>query len=295
MNWDSVKFDWNHARAFLVTAEHGSLSAAARVLGLTQPTLGRQVNALERELGVTLFERVGRGLTLTQSGGYLLEHVKSMGLAAGHVSLAATGQSQSVSGTVCISVSEIYASLVMPKIVKEIRDKEPGIMIEVVASNEISDLQKREADIAVRAVRPTQTELITKKIKDMSATLYATPCYLQKLGPVNTIQELTHALFVSVGSREAFIKAMAGMGLMLADDNISVVCESHLVHWEMTKAGLGIGLVPTDIGDADPSVQRVITGLELIQFPIWLTTHRELRTSKRIQLVFELLAEALSS
>ncbi|GGZ95921.1 LysR family transcriptional regulator [Arenicella chitinivorans] len=290
-----MEFDWNHARAFLVTAEQGSLSAAARVLGLTQPTLGRQVNALERELGVTLFQRVGRGLTLTQSGAYLLEHVKSMGMAAGHVSLAAMGQSQSITGTVCISVSEIYATLVMPQIVMEIRDREPGITIEVVATNEISDLQKREADIAVRAVRPTQSELITKKIKEMSATFYATPGYLQKIGPAKTIQDLTHAHFISVGSCEAYKKAMAGSGLMLTDENISVVCESHLVHWEMTKMGLGIGLVPTHIGDAEPSVQRVIAGLDLIQFPIWLTTHRELRTSKRIQLVFDLLAEALAA
>ncbi|WP_211316896.1 LysR family transcriptional regulator [Arenicella xantha] len=294
MKKDSLKFDWNHARAFLVTAEQGSLSAAARVLGLTQPTLGRQVNALERELDVTLFERVGRGLTLTQSGLYLLEHVTSMGMAAEHVSLAAMGQSQSVSGTVCISVGEIYGSLVMPKIVKKIKDEEPGITIEIVASNETSDLQKREADIAVRAFRPTQTELITKKIKEMSGTFYATPSYLKTLGPINTVQELGRASFVSLGSRETYLKAMAGFGLTLTDENISVLCENHIVHWEMTKIGLGIGVAPQDIGDTEPLVQRVIPDFDLVQFPIWLTTHRELRTSKKIRLVFDLLAEALA-
>ncbi len=100
MDWRAVKFDWNRARAFLVTAEEGSLSAAARALGLAQPTLGRQVDALEEELGVVLFERVGRGLTLTPSGLELLEHVRGMGEAATRVSLAAAGQSESIEGKV---------------------------------------------------------------------------------------------------------------------------------------------------------------------------------------------------
>src|SRR3954469_19189080 len=116
MDWRSVKFDWNRARAFLVTAEEGSLSAAARALGMAQPTLGRQVDALEEELGVVLFERVGRGLTLTPSGLELLEHVREMGEAANRVSLAAAGQSQSIEGSICIAVSEVYAAFLLPPI-----------------------------------------------------------------------------------------------------------------------------------------------------------------------------------
>ena len=117
MDWRSVTFDWNRARAFLVTAEEGSLSAAARALGMAQPTLGRQVSALERELGVALFERVGRGLALTPSGLELVEHVRAMGDAASRVSLTASGQSQSVEGTIRIAVTDIYAVFVLPPIV----------------------------------------------------------------------------------------------------------------------------------------------------------------------------------
>ena len=143
MDWRSVKFDWNRARAFLVSAEEGSLSAAARALGMAQPTLGRQVRALEDELGVILFERVGRGLTLTPSGLELVEHVRAMSEAASRVSLTASGQSQSIEGTVCISATEVAAAYVLPPIITRLRRAEPGIAIEVVASNNISDLRRR--------------------------------------------------------------------------------------------------------------------------------------------------------
>ncbi|MEH6457846.1 MAG: LysR family transcriptional regulator, partial [Cocleimonas sp.] len=139
MDWRSIRFDWNRARAFLVTAEEGSLSAAARALGMTQPTLGRQVSALEKELGVALFERVGLGLVLTPSGLDLVEHVRAMGDAASRVSLTASGQSQSIEGNVCITCSEYYAVFVLPSIIKKLRKLEPKITIEIIATNNTSD------------------------------------------------------------------------------------------------------------------------------------------------------------
>ena len=123
MDWRSVNFDWNRARAFLVTAEEGSLSAAARALGLAQPTLGRQVDALEQELGVVLFQRVGRGLKLTTSGLELLDHVRAMGDAAGRVSLSAAGQSQSIEGNVSITTSDVYAAILLPPVIAKLRQQ----------------------------------------------------------------------------------------------------------------------------------------------------------------------------
>ncbi len=196
MDWRSVKFDWNRARAFLVTAEEGSLSAAARALGMTQPTLGRQVDALEQELGVALFDRVGRGLALTPTGLDLLEHVRAMGDAAGRVSLAATGQAQSIEGSVCITASEVTAAYLLPPIIAQLRRDAPGIEIELIASNTPSDLRRREADIVVRSFRPTQPDLVAKKIRDVSVRLYATPCYLQRLGGPQSPKDLAHAEFI---------------------------------------------------------------------------------------------------
>ena len=122
-----MKFDWNRARAFLVTAEEGSLSAAARSLGMTQPTLSRQVDALEDELGLVLFERVGRGLVLTRSGLELLEQVRGMGEAATRVSLTASGQTQSIEGAICITASEVNSAFWLPPIIAKLRAAHPGI------------------------------------------------------------------------------------------------------------------------------------------------------------------------
>lgn len=155
MDWRGVKFDWNHARAFLVTAEEGSLSAAAKVLGMAQPTLGRQVSALERELSVVLFERYGRGLELTPTGRSLLTHVKAMAAAANQFSLQAAGQSEAIEGRVCVSATDSMAAFLLPAILRDLREAFPKLVIELIATNELSDLRRREADIALRAAEPT--------------------------------------------------------------------------------------------------------------------------------------------
>jgi DNA-binding transcriptional LysR family regulator len=294
MDWNSIKFDWNRARAFLVTAEEGSLSAAARALEMTQPTLGRQVSALEEELGVSLFERVGRGLNLTPSGLDLLEHVQAMGQAATRLSLVANGHSQEIAGKVCISASEIHAAYLLPSIVNKLRKEQPGIIIEIVSSNNPSDLLRREADIAIRSFRPTEAELISKKITDVEAPLFAAKTYLNKLGIPKTIDDLKNAEFVTIGDVDTFMKGLKQFGVELTEKNFSVQTGSHIVHWELVKQGLGIGIVPMDIGDAEPLVERVLPDLKLMSFPIWLTSHRELRTNKRIRLVFDFLAEELT-
>lgn len=276
-----------------MTAEEGSLSAAARALGMTQPTLGRQVAALEQELGVALFERVAHGLRLTPGGLELVEHVRAMGEAANHVSLTASGQSQSIEGTICISASEVYAVFILPPIIARLRQREPKIKIEIVASNGVSDLRRREADIALRNFRPTQPELIAKKIKNVSARLYATPQYLESLGSPAVPEDLNHADFISFDSTGMLIQGLNALGLSLSNDNFPIMTESYLTHWALVKQGLGIGIMPEDVGDAEPAVKRALQMLEPIHFPIWLTAHRELKTSRRVRVVFDLLAAEL--
>ena len=196
MNWQSVSFDWNQARAFLATAEEGSLSAAARALGLTQPTLGRQVASLEDQLGVTLFERVGRSLSLTQSGLELLDHVRTMGDAASRISLAASGQSQRIEGHVCITATDAVSVYLLPDALKRLRDAAPGIEVEVVASNEVQDLRRREADIAIRHGRPQHPDLIAKLVRETSLRLYASSEYLDRYGRPASAGELSEAAFI---------------------------------------------------------------------------------------------------
>ncbi len=294
MDWRAVKFDWNRARAFLVTAEEGSLSAAARALGMAQPTLGRQVDALEEELGVVLFERVGRGLTLTPSGHELLAHVREMGEAANRVSLAAAGQSQSIEGSICISASEVYAAFLLPPILAKLRRAHPGIHIEVIPSAKASDLRRREADIAIRNFQPKEPDLIARKIRDVPARLYATPAYLERIGNPKRPSDLRHADFISIDSSGVFLKGLNAMGMELTERNFPILTENYLVMWELVKHGLGIGVFDGNIGDAEPRVRRVLPDLPPLMFPIWLVAHRELNTSRRVRVVFDLLAEELA-
>lgn len=292
MNWNVVDFDWNQARAFLVTALEGSLSAAARKLDQSQPTLSRQVAALERRLGVTLFERVGKRLLLTQTGADLLDHVRAMGEAAGLVALRASGRSQAVVGEVRISASEIVAAYLLPPIVERLRDQHPELDVHVVADNRLSDLLRREADIAIRHVRPDVPDLVARKVRDSTAHLYAAKRYLARHGrPKN---DLAGALFVGADDNPRFVAALADLGAHVTLDAFKWSSDSHLVGWSMVRHGLGLGAMLREVAESTPGIERVLPNLPPIPVPFWLCTHRELHTSRRIRVAFDLLAEALS-
>ena len=294
MNWQAVRFDWNQARAFLATADEGSLSAAARALDLTQPTLGRQVAALEAELGVTLFERVGRSLSLTESGTDLLEHFRAMGEAAGRVSLAASGQSKALEGQVRITASDMMATYHLPPMLKRLREVAPGIGIELVVSNEIRDLQRREADIAVRHVRPEQPDLIARLVAKTTAHLFASTEYLDQHGRPRTVSDLSDANFVGPEHPERLLTELNALGMSLTPANFKVTTSSGTVVLELVRRGLGIAPLPKDIAMIAPELECVLPELAPIPMPIWLVTHRELHTSRRIRLVFDLLADELA-
>ena len=293
MNWRTVNFDWNRARAFLVTAEEGSLSAAAKALGVSQPTLGRQVAALEEELSTALFERGGRGLELTRNGLELLAYVRAMGEAASSLSLAATGQAQSIEGEIAISTSEITAAYILPPILQRLRYQYPGVRINLVASNEASDLRRRAADIAIRNFRPTEPDLIARKVGEFSATLYARPEILADL-PSPLTDGLCKAPFIGfLSNNERYVGALAQRGLTLREEQFVARTDSHLVHWQMARAGIGIGMMPVELGDAEPEVERVFED-RVFGSDVWLVSHRELRMNLRVRTVFDFLVAELS-
>lgn len=294
MDWRSVRFDWNRARAFLVTAEEGSLSAAARALGMTQPTLGRQVDALEEELSLVLFERVGRGLVLTPSGLELLDHVRGMGEAASRLSRAASGQSQSIEGSICIAASEANAMFLLPPIIQKLRQEYPGIAVEIVASNNASDLLRREADIAIRNVASSQPDLITRKIREDAVYFYAAHSYRARLGNPQRLADLTDADFLAFANNDALISVLQARGLNPTKRNFPIMCDNHIVQWQLVKQGVGIGGITSQIGDAEPLVCRIVPDMDPIMVPMWLVTHRELNRSKRVRTVFDFLVAELS-
>ncbi len=277
-----------------MVAEERSFSAAARALGLSQPTVGRQVAALEEELGVALFSRAGNALTLTDAGADLVEHVRAMSESALRVSLVATGQSLALEGSVCITASELISAHLLPPIIARLRSELPSIEIEIVASNAVRDLRRREADIAIRNVKPTEPELVARKIDERLAYPYASHAYLARLGDPRSFTELASADFLAFDRTERMIAYLGRLGLPLTAKNFPIVSENHLVQWELAKAGVGICFVMSEVGDAEPRVRRVANDFPPIPVPMWLVAHRELATSRRIRVVFDLLAEALS-
>lgn len=289
------RMEWNHLRAFLETAQTGSLSAAARRLELSQPTLGRQVDALERQLGITLFERVGRHLQVTDAGLALLEHARTMGAAADELSLAATGQTQAVEGLVSISATDVVAAYILPPIVARLQTEAPGIVVEIVSSNAIADLRRREADIAIRHVRPEQPELIGRLVREVTASFFASEAWVARYGHPRTAAEAATHRFIGADRTGGFLEYARAHGLPLNEANFSAVSENSVVNWQLVQHGLGIGVMMDEIAAGTRNVVRVLDDVPPVRFPIWLVTHRELRTARRIRVVFDRLAVALGS
>ena len=285
--------DWNQLKAFLETAETGSLSAAARKLGLTQPTLSRQVAAIEQRMGVTLFERVGKTMALTPTGMDLLEHARAMGTAAEALGLAATGRSQALGGVVSVSATDAVAAILLPPLVKKLRAQEPGIAIEVISSNALSDLLRREADIAIRHVKPEQPELIARFIREATAYFYASEAWVKTHGHPRSAEDATHLPFVGYDRSGNYLAYLHMHGLSVSEANFSCYADHTVAHWALVQQGLGIGAMMDEIARETPGVVRVLDDVPPVRFPIWLVTHRELRTSRRIRVVFEALAEGL--
>ncbi|WP_261845118.1 LysR family transcriptional regulator [Aliamphritea ceti] len=290
MNWQAISYDWNQVRAFLATAEEGSLSAAARALQLTQPTLSRQVSELEQTLGVILFERSNRAMKLTETGLVLLEHVRKMADAANQISLTATGKSQLVEGLVSITTTNMFATYHLPPILARLREVAPNIEIEVIASNEVRDLRRREADIAIRHARPKQNDLIARKIGTTTANLYASRKYLATIGDPQDPAVLSKAEFIGFDQVDKLIEYLSLQGITVDRDQFKISTASGTAILAFIEQGLGISIISREIAALNPDLQLVLPQLPAIEIPFWLVTHSELRTSRKIQLVYAEIA-----
>ncbi len=295
MTWDDIAFDWNQVRAFLATSEEGSLSAAARALHQTQPTLSRQVTNLEQALGVTLFERGHRQVRLTAAGLELLEHVRAMAEAANRVSLAASGQSQAIEGRVRITATELLAAYHLPPMLRKLREQAPGIVVEVVASDQLRDLIRREADIAIRHAQPTQPDLIARRVGFVRGHVYAARRLLDEVGMPRTFDDLSDQDFVGIEDTEALLVGLAKLGLELRLEQFRVHAASGNCMLQLIREGLGFGFLPMDMAGLFDDLVCVLPELFGPEIPVWLVSHRELHTSRRIRVVYDLLSEELET
>ena len=295
MNYKNTAFDWNHVRAFVAAAQEGSLSAAARVINQTQPTLSRQVSALEETLGVTLFERGHRKLQLTGAGLELLDHARGMLDAANQISLTASGQSQDIKGEVSITATEMLATYYLPSMLRKLRTQAPGIITKVVASDEVRDLMHREADIAIRHAQPMQLDLIAKKIGTITAHIYGSKTFIKEVGAPNSFEELSSFDFVGVEDTENLIEGIAAQGIFLRLEQFKTLSGSGNCMIQLIREGLGFGFLPMDAGKLFDDLEPILADQFKPEIPVWLVTHRELHTSRRIRIVFDLLAEELAA
>lgn len=290
---DLHTLDWTLVQTFIAVAEEGSLSAAARQLGITQPSVGRQVKNIEENLDVTLFRRVHRGLELTETGAELLGPAREMQAAAAKFRLAAEGHSETLSGTVRITASTVVSHYTLPAILAKIRRKEPEIQLEIVPSDTTENLLFREADIAIRMYRPTQLDVITKHICDLETALYASKSYINRHGKPQTIEEMVTHDLIGFDRSELIINVMQGMGINVDREFFPLRTDSQVLYWELVRAGCGIGAAQRVIGDNDPKVEQVFDAIDLPTLPVWLTAPEVLRGNPRIRRVFDLLAVGL--
>ena len=293
MNWKAISFDWNHVRAFLATAEEGSFSAAARALNTTQPTIGRQVSELERALGVSLLSRSVRGPTLTEVGADLIHYCRSMAEAAMLASVVADGQSQELSGEVSVTATDLISAVVLPKILLPLRESAPRLRVRIISTNQVQDLRRREADIAIRHGPPEDTELHARHVGVLHGNLYAASEYLDRFGRPRTPRDLADHAFVGTPHPALLLAPLQNRGVLLREESFTLRSESNVVVWEHVKAGYGISMLPESFCAAEPNLEKVLPGLPSMEVPVWLVAHRELQASKKVRLVFDHLARGL--
>lgn len=285
--------DWNLIKSFVAVAETGSLSAAARRLSSSQPTIGRHIAELEQALDVTLFRRGRRGYLLTEAGTALFERGRLVGEQAAAFSRLALGSVEAIEGTVRIAASEVVAACVLPDMLARLGMEEPGIEIEIVASNQVENLLRRDADIAIRMVEPAQRELVARKVADIALTLCAATVYLDTHGRPRQASELAGHRLIGFDRSDEIIRGFSASGLTLERSNFRVRADNQIVHWQAVRAGNGIGIAQRPLVMREAGVEQVLPDFPLPVLPVWLAMHRDVRTSLRLRRVADFLNDEL--
>lgn len=285
--------DWTLVQSFLAVAETGSLSAAAARLGRSQPTLGRQVQALETALGAQLFDRHARGLRLSETGAALLPHARAMGEALNRLTLAAAAQSGDVAGTVRITASVYLSHYVLPPVIAGVRETFPEIQIELAPSDASESLHFREADIAIRMYRPTQLEIVARHVGDIEIGAFAATRYLDRRGRPERLEDLFDHDVIGFDRNDLILRTIQQMGFDFAREDFAVRCDNQATYMALIQAGCGIGFSQVPVGMSDPLIERLGMDLGLPPLPVWLAAHEKMRRTPRIRAVWEKVAELL--
>jgi DNA-binding transcriptional LysR family regulator len=292
---ETPTFNWALVRSFVAVLDAGSLMGAARKLKAQQPTLSRHIAELEAQLKVPLFERTGRGVMPTAAALAIADAARHMEEGAGTLVRALAQRTQATTGTVRITTSAVAASYLLPPVLVALRHAEPDIAIELVASNELTNLLRREADIAVRMVRPVQGSLVAKKLADIPIVACAHSSYLKRAGTPRQPVDLIHHPHTLIGyDRDPLIvRAAAQAGLPLTREHFAIRTDDQLAYGRLVAAGAGIGFAAHYNLRHWRGVVPLLPMLKIPALPCWLAVHREIRGSALVRRVYEFLAEAI--
>lgn len=290
-----MRYSWDLIRSFQAVAETGSLSAASRRQGLTQPTVGRHVDLLEAELKMPLFIRSRDGMALTQKGEDLFVAAQQMGESATTFERLAAGLDEAISGTVRISANEIFGVLILPGLIGEFIAANPGIDIELVVSNDASNLLKRDADVAIRMFRPTQNDLVARKISQLPLGLFAHRDYLAKGTLPTSFDDLRNFVFVGFDRDTSLIGAARAMGVNFTSDDFKLRTDNILSHIWAIRSGAGIGITHIGLAQRWDGVVQVLPDLPLPSLDLWIVCHADVRYNKRVRAVMDFFAGRLKT
>ena len=286
---------WELYRSFLAVLGEGSLSGAARALGLSQPTIGRHIEALEQALGgLVLFTRSQQGLIPTDSALELEPHVRAVASAADAVVRTASGEAGEARGVVRITASEMIGGEVLPSMLAAFRDAHPAVVIELVLANHTEDLLRREADIAVRMVRPTQNSLLAQRVGSSKLGLYAHRDYVARHGmPKDRAEVMAHPL-IGFDRKPSVSPGQIAFPDPISREMFAFRSDSDLASFAALKAGFGLGVCQHALARRYPDLIPVPVDVLNFELGIWVVMHEDLKGVRRMRLMFDALVEGLA-
>jgi DNA-binding transcriptional LysR family regulator len=287
--------NWDELRTFVEVARDGSLSGAARRLGVTQPTVGRHIDALEAALGLTLFTRSPRGLAPTPAASALEPHAEAMAAAAAALARTASGEAAADRGTVRVTASEIVGVEVLPPVLAAFHAEHPGIVIELALTNRTQDLARRDADIAVRMVRPTQSGLLARRIGSSRISLFAHRDYLARFGEPRSLADLANHCVIGFDRDNSSFRSLGGHAGTLTRESFGLRCDSDLAQLAALRAGVGIGGCQDNIARRMAELVAVMPNAFHHALEVWLVMHEDLKATRRVRLLFDHLATGLTA
>jgi len=287
-----IEPSWDFYRSFLAVLQQGSLSAAARELGLTQPTIGRHIDALEQTIGAELFTRSQLGLLPTDAAADLKPYAETLAATTAALLRSASGRRDQVTGTVRISASEVIGIEVLPPILASLQEAYPDLTIELSASDAVEDLLQRQADIAVRMTAPSQEALVIRRIGDIPIGFFAHRRYLERHGTPSALANLSAHRLIGFDRQSAYVRAMTKRYPILDPAGFAFKADSNLAQLAAIRAGMGIGLCQRPLGLANPDLVHLLPEIGL-PLGTWVAMHENLKTSPRCRITFDALVVGL--